>query len=408
MGQAQAARRLTAAELAERSSTSVDRLGQLADIGVLSPGADGRYDPGDVHRVRLVDAFEQSGVPLPALVAAEHAGAISFAYYDQLHAPLGTPSGRTYADFLAALGAERADLLRRWFAAVGVAEPPLDRPMDTEDEEILEQQARVLGDVVPSRFALRVARIQGEAAHRVAEAALSIYGEALAELPLDDVGLPRQEAWSTYLEPWTRLARLAPATTGWVQARHLSSAIDAYSVSETERFLERSGYVPEREDEPPAIAFVDIAGFTRLSEEQGDDRAAAVASAFGDLAARMARARGGRVVKLLGDGALIRFGGAVAAVEASLDMFAAMDDAGLPPGHAGVADGPIVARDGDVFGRTVNRASRLADAAEARVLLATAEMATRLDAGSLVMVPRGVHRLHGVAEPIDLVEIRRR
>jgi adenylate cyclase len=400
-------RRLSADELADRSGVTPDRLATIALIGVLRPGPDGRYDPGDIHRVRLIRAFEDSGIPLEALVAAEQAGSISFAYYDKLHVPLGTPSGRRFGDLLASVGPERADLLRRWFGAVGVAEPPLDGPLDLEDEELLRPQATILGDLPDARFGLRVARFQGSAAHRVAEAALSVYAESLAALPVDAAGLPLQETWETYLEPWTRLARHAAATTGWIQGRHLSSAIDAYSVSETERFLERSGYVQEREDEPPAIAFVDIAGFTRLSEERGDDVAAGVASAFADLADRAAAARGGRVVKLLGDGALLRFGDAVAAIDASLDLLTAMPDAGLPPGHAGVAEGPIVARDGDVFGRTVNLAARISDIAVAGELLAPAEVGTRVGGGGYLVSPRGPFRLHGVGEPVDLVDVRR-
>jgi adenylate cyclase len=400
-------RRLTADELADRSGVTPERLDRLASIGVLRPGADGRYEIGDVHRVRLVGSFAESGVPLDALVAAEEAGSISFAYYDELHAPPGTPSGRTYGDLIASLGPERADLLRRWFAAVGVAEPSPDGALDVEDETILRTQATILGDLAAPHFGLRIARFQGDAAHRVSEAALSIYGEALAELPVPAVGLPLQEIWETYLEPWTRLARHAPVTTGWVQARHLRSAIDAFSVTETERYLERSGFVQERQEEPPAIAFVDIVGFTRLSEERGDEAAASVATAFSDLADGAAAARGGRVVKLLGDGALIRFGDAVAAVDASLDLLAAMPAAGLPPGHAGVAEGPIVARDGDVFGRTVNLAARIADIAEAGILLAPASLVAGLPGDRYAALPRGAHRMHGVAEPIELAEVRR-
>jgi adenylate cyclase len=400
-------RRLKPDELAERSGVTLERLATLAGIGVLAPGPDGRYDVGDVHRVRLVGAFEDSGVPLDVLVHAEQAGSISFAYYDKLHVPLGTPSGRTYGDLLASLGQERAELLHRWFGAVGVAEPPADGPIDVEDEALLRTQAAIMGDLAGARFALRIARLQGEAAHRVADAALSIYAEALAELPVDAAGLPLQETWLTYLEPWTRLARHAPAMTGWIQARHLSSAIDAYSVSETERFLERSGFVPEREEEPPAIAFVDISGFTRLSDEHGDDVAATVATTFAELADREASARGGRVVKLLGDGALLRFADAVSAVECALALLAAMAGSALPPGHAGVASGPIVARDGDVFGRTVNLASRIADVASADVLLVPGELGSLLAERGFSVTPRGATRLPGVGEPVELVEVRR-
>ena len=84
--------------------------------------------------------------------------------------------------------------------------------------------------------------------------------------------------------------------------------------------LEKAGFVPPRPISPPAVAFVDLTGFTRLSEERGDQAAASSAMQLATLADEAARRRSGRVVKLLGDRALLRFGGAVDAVEASLDL----------------------------------------------------------------------------------------
>ena len=95
------------------------------------------------------------------------------------------------------------------------------------------------------------------------------------------------------------------------------------------------------------------------------------------------------------------------AVDASLDLLAGMPAAGLPPGHAGVAEGPVVARDGDVFGRTVNLAARISDVAVAGELLAPAEVGARVGGAGYRVSPRGPFRLHGVGEPVDLVEVRR-
>ena len=66
----------------------------------------------------------------------------------------------------------------------------------------------------------------------------------------------------------------------------------------------------------------------------------------------------GRVVKLLGDGVLIRFGGPRLPLDGSLDLLERLEETDLPLGHVGVAEGPIVARDGDV---RPDRSTRLAD-----------------------------------------------
>ena len=125
--------------------------------------------------------------------------------------------------------------------------------------------------------------------------------------------------------------------------------------------LAESGFVPRRPGGHPAVAFADLTGFTALAQERGDATAAEVALKLAELATDTAARHDGRVVKLLGDGVLMRFGGAAAAVGGSLDLLERLEQTDMPPGHVGVAEGPIIARDGDVFGRTVNLASRISD-----------------------------------------------
>ena len=99
---------------------------------------------------------------------------------------------------------------------------------------------------------------------------------------------------------------MAPEFARWLTARHLSSAIDTFSVTQTEAYLADNGYLAPTDREPPAISFVDLSDFTRVTQERGDDAAARLALAFADLALRIAPRHGGRVVKLLGDGVLLK------------------------------------------------------------------------------------------------------
>ena len=220
-------------------------------------------------------------------------------------------------------------------------------------------------------LALRAVRMFGEGARRAADAALGVYGEAVGRLGDDLAGLPVDEQFDKQLRPWARFARQSIPLAGWLSGRHLSRAIDEYSIVESERILHESGFVAERVDAPPAVAFVDLTGFTRLTEERGDDVAAAMAMRLGDVSTDIAEHRGGRVVKLLGDGVLMRFDDRWAAVMATHDLLEALPANGLPTGHAGIASGPLINRDGDVFGRTVNLAARIADAAPAGRLWVT-------------------------------------
>jgi hypothetical protein len=88
--------RLSTDDLALRLGVARQRVAELADAGAIEADEDGRFDPGDVHRVRLLLAFETAGVPIEALLQASRAGRISLRYYDQLHPqPVAFLAGRT-------------------------------------------------------------------------------------------------------------------------------------------------------------------------------------------------------------------------------------------------------------------------------------------------------------------------
>ena len=399
-------RALGADELATLAQSTRARVAELEHAGLIRPGPDG-YAVGDVHRIRLAEAFVEAGVAIEALANATEQGAISFAYYDQLHEDPGPVAERSYDALLTKLGPARASGLRRLQNALGLAEPePGDRLAVADEAMLLE----ILATIETNRdyeLALRAIQILGTSARRTSEAAMSVYGEAVDRATEDIAGIPPEAVYLEFLRPWARIARLAPRLAGWLQARHLSSAIDSWSVAETERLLAASGYVPARRMDDPAIAFVDLTGFTRLTEEQGDRTAARVAGGLADIASRVADARRGRLVKQLGDGVLLRFASAHDAVDGTLDLLDELDRSDLPPGHAGVESGPLIVRDGDVFGATVNRAARIADVAEAGQLLATADLARTLPAGGVRSIPVGAVRLQGIAGEVRLVRLVR-
>ena len=228
-------------------------------------------------------------------------------------------------------------------------------------------------------LALRAVRMFGEGARRAADGALGVYGEAVARSDEDLRGLPVDDLFDRRLRPWARFARVSGTLAAWLMDRHMSRAIDDYSVTETERILEEAGFVAARLEVPPAIAFVDLTGFTRMTEERGDEVAADVAMRLGEVTVDSLAGRGGRIVKLLGDGVLIHFDDAATAAEGALELLGAMPDAGLPSAHAGLAAGPLIVRDGDVFGRTVNLAARIADATPDGLLYAPESVAADLD-----------------------------
>jgi adenylate cyclase len=398
---------LSAEELAARAGIDVGHLAELTAAGVLRPGPDGRHRIGDVHRIRIADAFLDAGIGLESLRRANEAGAISFRYYDLLHPEPGEPSTRTYGDLKAELGAADPGL-GQLFAALGLAEPDGGSFLAADDEAFLVELRGLVEGTGSVDLGLRAIRLLADAARRATDAVMTVYDEAVGRIVDPAGGLPSQETFDTYLVPWSRVAQITPRLGSWLTERHLSNAIDAYSVASTERFLGAGGFVAPRAQDAPAIAFVDLSGFTRLGEERGDERAARVALEFGRLAEAHAERDGGRLVKLLGDGALLRFPSARPAVDAVLRLLAALPAADLPAGHAGIDAGAIVVRDGDVFGRTVNVASRVSDVAEPGQLLVTAAAASALEAGAYGVAAAGEALLPGIAEPVELFAVARR
>ncbi|HEX6867426.1 MAG TPA: hypothetical protein VF119_01410, partial [Candidatus Limnocylindrales bacterium] len=191
---------ISADELAQRLGVASDRVEGLVRAGALGADDDGRFDPGDVHRLRLLLAFEKAGVPLDALLGANRAGAISLTYYDELHAPPGALSGRSYVEFTDSLGPRRGHL-SRLFGAFGLAEPEAETRMAEADERLLVALLDTVIETGQPDLVLRAIRMLGEGARRAADGALGIYGEAVV-LGADDLrGLPNEELFERLLRP---------------------------------------------------------------------------------------------------------------------------------------------------------------------------------------------------------------
>jgi class 3 adenylate cyclase len=396
--------RLTRTELADLVGDPVERVDQLTSRGVIQPDEADRYAPGDAHRIRVVDGFEAAGVPLDVLVQAQSAGLISIDYYDQLHAAPGRPSDSSYQEFKATLG-PAGRMLPAIFAAFGIAEPDEASHLSVEDEAVIRHWAVLIEQTGHAHLTLGILRQFGESGRRSSVAALEAYAQVVDQLGPEFAGVPSQQIYDRVFLPWATAARDLPSLAGWLTRHHMSRAIDDYSIRATEQVLADSGYVPERPPVEPAVAFLDLTGFTSLTQERGDKIAAEMALRLAEMASREVARHGGRVVKLLGDGVLMYFPDLAEAVQAALDLMDQLVASDLPPGHVGISQGPVVARDGDIFGRTVNLAARISDVTPSGELYIPASNGHALD-GRFVVASAGAAQLQGVGT-IDLASVRR-
>jgi adenylate cyclase len=126
---------------------------------------------------------------------------------------------------------------------------------------------------------------------------------------------------------------------------------------------------------PLTVGFVDLVGYTAMTQQLDDDELAQLVARFETLAYDTVVARGGRVVKMIGDEVMYVADDAGSGAEIALALVDSVDaDETLPVARAGIATGTLVAREGDYFGPTVNLASRLAGLARARSVLVSPEV----------------------------------
>jgi class 3 adenylate cyclase len=177
-------------------------------------------------------------------------------------------------------------------------------------------------------------------------------------------------------------------------------------VERIEHELEEAGMLG-RAGRVPAMLFLDLVGYTRLTEEQGDAAAAALAETLAVLVSRSAGGHGGVPVKWLGDGVMVHFREPAGAVRSALDLVDQLPAAGLPPAHVGVAAGPVVVQGGDYFGRTVNLAARIAAKAVGGQVLVSDSVPQAAALQGVTFSEVGEVQLKGIPRAVRLLEARR-
>jgi adenylate cyclase len=182
--------------------------------------------------------------------------------------------------------------------------------------------------------------------------------------------------------------------------RHLSAAIS--------RMVTDAEPIPDQPGVVRSVGFADLVSFTRLVRRLSERDLARVVQRFEALASDIITAHGGRVIKTVGDEVLFVAIGAAPAAAIALDLVEAMalDDV-LPDVRVGMASGRVISRLGDVFGTTVNLASRLTAVAKPRSVLVDSGLAASLASMSgFEMTPLRRRTLRGIG-PVTPWALRR-
>jgi adenylate cyclase len=392
-------------EVAERANVPEDFVRQLVRAGAL-PGEEGELElAGAVRRVRLLRSWTAAGLSVETILALVNRGALSLAFLDAPVMALPERLEHSYEQLAAEHGMPMS-FLQALHQSLGFA-PPEPRDRAGEDDATMLEVARLLGGVGAADDAtLRLLAVYADNLRRIAKAEADYY-EANVERRLRAEGLDEPQLIEIGNQLGDRVIRLLERALLMIYRRHREHLWTEHAINHVEEALEGSG-LQQRVPQPPAICFVDLTGYTRLTEERGDEAAAQVARRLAALVNDVSRRRSGRPIRWLGDGGMFYFREPGTAVVAGLDLVERSPTLDLPPAHVGIHTGPVIAQDGDVYGKTVNVAARIASYAHAGQVVVSQETAQRSADPQVWFESLGAVELKGVAKPLPLYQAHRR
>ena len=255
---------------------------------------------------------------------------------------------------VAEMGGVPSDDTIRWWRAMGFPEMPDDaRAFGTQDVDMVRQlNSLLVVGLVEDEDILRLARLMGASFSRLADAQIAVIDDFLASLPGADPTESRRVRLSALVadEDADVLAFLEDSVA-YVWRRHLLAAIG--------RWISVDDDATEQ-----AVGFADLSGFSRLTKRVSSADLAETIEAFEAVAFDVVSAHEGRVVKLIGDEVMFVTTDLDEAIAIAVELVERLDSVDIvPPVHCGLAHGPTVTVGGDVFGPTVNLASRLTEVA---------------------------------------------
>jgi adenylate cyclase len=396
---------LTRQQLTSLSGLSDEEVALCEEGGLIAPST---ADPGgyrhiELTKLHIVRQVAEATGGVEEVVRASQAGAFDLSLLQTFLPDKAEMEGRTLAEVLRGTPVS-VDDVQGMLRAAGMPDASPDLPLTVDEVDILRQVAVLCALPFPDDARYHSVRTTSEAVRRAAETQVQIFRQHVEEPLLGNCVDAGAETRANIARIAERAVPAITALTQWLHRRHLENAVlEAVTNDMMQALRERDGSRARIGD--PAVMFVDLVGFTPLVDGAGDHRASQVASRFEDVVIDTARPRNGRIVKMLGDGALLLFTDCEAAVWTGIELVQAIQRAGLPRARIGLHRGPVVTHAGDVFGLTVNVAARINDYARPReVLLSAAVVPDGVPGVELEEI--GEVSLKGVQRPIVLLRAR--
>ena len=316
----------------------------------LIPQYDGEWTPAAIGQARVVARMRERGHSLKQIRTATEEGRLAFGFLEELFP--SEPQRYSFKDAARETGVEEA-LIKRLIAGLGVNTESVGTV--SEDElQLLRYVAAVLDTGFPLVALLQLVRVYGQAMARVADAEVRLFHLYVHE-PLMRSGTTGVETAEQMHAMSRQVLPLAGPVLDQIHQRYLQFFIDQDIVGHMESDLD--GTAVDLGRMRVAIAFADLTGYTRMTEEEGELSAVDAVERFVE-AVKVTLPDEARIIKTIGDEVMIIGSDAAALTDWAVGFQAMQTERPRPriAVHCGVA----LYRDGDYYGRDINIASRVA------------------------------------------------
>ncbi len=385
---------ISLSEASRRSGVSASTLKRWAADKVI-PVRRGRWTASAAAQARIVARMRERGHSLEQLRDAGREGRLAFGFAEELF----EDAGRTISiDEAAAEVGLEAELIERLMTLLGTPSGR-EQELSEGDVEAMRDCARVLAAGLPLVAFLQLVRVYAQSMRKIAEAEVRLFHLYVHE-PLIRDGVPELEMAEEMESLASDLMPLSSPIFEYMHNRYLRFFMEQDVVGHMESDLGDSGLGRV----PVTMCFIDLAGFTRYTEEEGDEEALDLVERFVETVEATLPAKA-TIVKTIGDEVMIASPDPASLTEWSVGFLSLFTE--RPQPRVGIHYGYAVYRDGDYFGTDVNLAHRVVTRALAGEVMGTDTVAAALEGSEyLEAEPIGDVQLKGFPVTTPLFVIR--
>ena len=386
---------ISLSEASRRSGVSASTLKRWAEEKVI-PVKRGRWTPVAAAQARVVSRMRERGHSLEDLKEAGREGKLAFGLAEELFpAPEGSVSIEEAAEETG-LEPELIERLQTMFGTPAGREQTLSYA----DLEAMQHCARILEAGLPLVAFLQMVRVYVQSLRRVSDAEVRLFHLYVHE-PLIRDGVPELEMAEEMQGLAADLLPLATPLFEYMHSRYLRFFIEQDVVGHMESELGRDTSLGRV---LVTLCFIDLTGFVRYTEEEGEEEALDVVERFIETVEATLPAEA-TIVKTIGDEVMIVSPDSASLTEWAVGFLNLFQDRPRP--RVGIHHGYAVYRDGDYFGTEVNLVHRIVNRALGGEVLVTDRVVESIGKNEyLEFEPIGGVELKGFPEPTPLYVVR--